>query len=358
LRVPDRVVPSPADIAPDIIPDIVAAPAAVAADGPATVAQGGTATQRRALPWQVKFGALALIWGSSFLLMKYALRWFAPIQIATGRILFGAVTVTLLLHLVGGRLPRSRRVWAHLLVVGLLLASLPFTLFPLGEERVASALAGIGNATTPMVTVLATAALLPAERLPGRKVVAVGVGFLGVLVIAQPWQAAGRPDLLGFAFTLVAGASYGIGWTWVRKHLAREDLGGLQLPAALLLVASAQMLVVLLTWWVLHRSTFTAPWSAVAGATGGWAQPVLSLLALGVLGTGVAYLLQFDVVRAVGQQVGSLVTYVIPVVSVVLGYLLLGERLGVWQLAGAALVLGAAVFVAGPTRRAAAHPSR
>ncbi|WP_374970411.1 DMT family transporter [Terrabacter sp. BE26] len=338
---PERVIPGPAES--------VVRPPAVA---PAT-AQGPTSSTRRpSLPWQAKFGALALIWGSSFLLMKYALHWFAPIQIATGRILFGAVTVTLLLHVVGGRLPRSRRVWAHLLVVGLLLASLPFTLFPLGEERVASALAGIGNATTPMVTVLATAAMLPAERLPGRKIVAVGVGFLGVLVIAQPWQASGRPDLVGFGFTLVAGASYGIGWTWVRTHLAKEDLGGLQLPAALLVVASAEMLVVLLAWWALHRSAFAAPWSSVTGATGGWAQPVLSLLALGVLGTGVAYLLQFDVVRAVGQQVGSLVTYVIPIVSVVLGYLLLGERLGVWQLVGAALVLGAAVFVAGPNRRA------
>lgn len=336
---PDRVIPGPAE---SVAPPPAATPSAGHGPPPST---------RPGLPWQAKFGALALIWGSSFLLMKYALHWFAPIQIATGRILFGAVTVTLLLRLVGGRLPRSRRVWAHLLVVGLLLASLPFTLFPLGEERVASALAGIGNATTPMATVLATAAMLPAERLPGRKIVAVGVGFLGVLVIAQPWQASGRPDLLGFGFTLVAGASYGIGWTWVRKHLAKEDLGGLQLPAALLVVASAQMVVVLLAWWALHRGAFATPWSSVAGATGGWAQPVLSLLALGVLGTGVAYLLQFDVVRAVGQQVGSLVTYVIPIVSVALGYLLLGERLGVWQLAGAALVLGAAVFVAGPNRR-------
>lgn len=348
---PDRAVPGAAGLpAAPALPAPVDAPTLAPGDLPAATRAG--------TPWQVKFGTLALIWGSSFLLMKYALRWFAPIQIATGRIVFGAVTVTLLLHLLGGRLPRSRRVWAHLLVVGFLLASLPFTLFPLGEERVASALAGIGNATTPMATVLATAALLPAERLPGRKVVAVGVGFLGVLVIAQPWQAAGRPDLLGFGFTLVAGASYGLGWTWVRKHLAREDLGGLQLPAALLVVASAQMVVVVLVWWALHRHAVAAPWSPAANATGGWVPPVLSLLALGVLGTGIAYLLQFDVVRAVGQQVGSLVTYVIPIVSVVLGYLVLGERLGGWQLAGAALVLGAAVFVAGPSRRTSPRPAR
>ncbi|MDQ2755053.1 MAG: DMT family transporter [Actinomycetota bacterium] len=330
-----RSTPGPADTT-------VAPPAD---DGPGAGISPSAASRSRG-PWQPKFAALALIWGSSFLLMKVALRWFTPLQIATGRVLLGALTVTLLLHLVGGRLPRSRRVWSHLFVVGLLLASVPFVLFPLGEERVSSALAGIGNATTPMVTVLATAAMLPTERLAGRKVLAIGVGFLGVLVIAQPWQTAGRPDPLGFALTLVAGASYGIGWTWVRRYLAGEELGGLQLPAALLLVASGQMVVALLLWWVFHRDGFPAPWSPLARAAGSWRQPVVSVLALGILGTGLAYLLQFDVVRAVGQQVGSLVTYLIPIVSVILGYLLLKERLGGWQFAGAALVLGAAGFVA------------
>jgi drug/metabolite transporter (DMT)-like permease len=246
-------------------------------------------------------------------------------------------------------------VWLHLVVVGFLLACLPFVLFPLGEERVASALAGIGNATTPLATVLATAAMLPAERLPARKVVAVVAGFAGVLVIAQPWQSAGRPDLLGFGFTLVAGVSYGVGWTWVRKYLSKGDLGGLQLPAALLLVASGQMVIVLSVWWMLHRESVSAPCSPTPHAAGSWVQPVLALLALGILGTGLAYLLQFDVVRAVGQHVGSLVTYLIPVVSVGLGYLLLGERLGVWQLVGAAVILSAAAVIARPDRPRGNH---
>ncbi|MDC5698911.1 DMT family transporter [Intrasporangium calvum] len=306
---------------------------------------------RQRVPWQAKFGSLAIIWGASFLFMKIGLRWFSPVQIATFRILLGAVTVVVLLHLVGGRLPRSWVVWRHLLVVAVFLASLPFVLFPLGEERVSSALAGIGNAITPIATVLATMAMVPAERLPGRRIAAVVVGFLGVGLIAQPWDSVGQPDLVGFGLTLVAGASYGIGWTYVRKYLAHTDLGGLQLPAALLTVASGQMLVVLGVWWALHRDRFPAPWAPAVDAVGPGAGPILSVLALGVLGTGLAYLFQFDVFRAVGQQVGSLVTYLIPVVSVALGYLFLGERLGPWQLAGAALVLGAAVVVTRPTRQ-------
>lgn len=309
-----------------------------------------TPVRRQRVPWQVKFGSLAVIWGASFLFMKIGLRWFSPVQIATGRVLLGAATVVLLLHLTGGRLPRSWHVWRHLLVVAVFLASLPFVLFPLGEERVSSALAGIGNAITPIATVLATMAMVPSERLPGRRILAIVVGFVGVALIAQPWESAGQPDLVGFGLTLIAGASYGIGWTWVRKYLSHADLGGLQLPAALLTVAAGQMTIVLLAWWAFHRERFSAPWSPAADATGGGAGPILSILALGILGTGLAYLFQFDVFRAVGQQVGSLVTYLIPIVSVGLGYAFLGERLGPWQVAGAALVLGAAVAVTRPRR--------
>lgn len=305
------------------------------------------------VPWQVKFGSLAFIWGASFLFMKLGLRWFSPVQIATARIVLGAVTVVVLLHLTGGRLPRSWAVWRHLMLVAIFLASLPFVLFPLGEERVSSALAGIGNAITPIATVLATMAMIPSERLRGRRAVAIVVGFFGVALIAQPWQSAGQPDLVGFGMTLVAGASYGIGWTWVRKYLSKADLGGLSLPAALLTAAAGQMTIVLLIWWAFSREQFAAPWSPAADAVGSGTAPILAILALGILGTGVAYLFQFDVFRAVGQQVGSLVTYLIPIVSVALGYVVLGERLGPWQITGAALVLAAAVVVTRPVRPSA-----
>ena len=308
------------------------------------------------VPWQAKFASLALIWGASFLFMKFALRWFEPLQIATGRIILGAVTVLVLLRLSGGRLPRGRRVWVHMLVVAVFLASLPFLLFPLGEERVSSALAGIGNAITPIATVLATGAMVPTERLPGRKVVAVVAGFVGVVIIAQPWAQAGRPDLVGFGITLVAGASYGLGWTWVRKYLARAYLGCLAFPAALLTTAAAQMMAVVTLWWLPRRDVLRAPWSPRVDAVGGLGPPLAALLALGIAGTGLAYLFQFDVFRAVGQQIGSLVTYLIPIVSVALGYLVLGERLGVWQLVGATVVLGAAVAIG--RQRAAGRPAR
>ena len=106
----------------------------------------------RVVPWQARFLLLALIWGSSFLLMKFGLRGFTPVQIAALRIFSGAATVLVLLRLTGGRLPRGVRTWAHLGVGGIFLTALPFTFFALSETRVSSALAGIGNSFTSIAT--------------------------------------------------------------------------------------------------------------------------------------------------------------------------------------------------------------
>lgn len=310
------------------------------------------------VPWQVKFGVLALIWGASFLLMKVGLQALAPVQIATLRIGTGAVTMLLTALVMRVRLPRWGRVWGHLFVAGFVLCSLPFTLFPLGEERVSSALAGIGNATTPLSAVLFTLLLLPADRVGRGTVLAVVAGFVGVVVIMQPWDAAGRPDVVGFAMTLLAGASYGLGWTYVKWFLAKDDIGGLGMPAAQLLIGAAQMIVVTLVWWWVHRAGgstgIPAPWSPVPGSGLLW--PVTAVLVLGVVGTGLAFALQYDVVREVGPTVGATVTYVIPVVAVVLGMVFLHERLQWPQAVGAAIVLASAVAVGRTRRRAVAVP--
>lgn len=307
------------------------------------------------LPWQAKFGILCLVWGASFLLMKIGLGALAPVQVATLRILSGTVTVLIAATVVRTRMPRSPRVWAHMVVVGFALGALPFTLFPLGEERVSSALAGIGNATTPLAVVVFTLLLIPAQRVDRRTLVAVVLGFLGVVVIMQPWQGQGRPDLLGFGLTLLAGASYGFGWTYLRRFLHADDVGGLGLPAAQLVTASGWMLVVTGVWWWLQRGdgpgARAMPWSTVpAEGTDSALGPVLAVLTLGIVGTGLAFVLQFEVVREVGATVGATVTYVIPVVAVLLGVVFLHERLSVYQVVGAAIVLGSAVVIGRPAR--------
>jgi drug/metabolite transporter (DMT)-like permease len=320
--------------------------------GAAPLATDSTKVTR--VPWQVKFTALAFIWGSSFLLMKIGLRSLAPLQISGLRIFSGAAVLMLLLTATRGRLPQGRRTWGHLMVTGFLLGALPFSLFALGEERVSSALAGIGNSTTPIATVLFSLLLLRADKIGTRKVVGVLIGFVGVLVIMQPWQSQGRPDLLGFGLTIVAGMSYGLGWIYTKRFLGKADFGGLTLPAAQMLTSAGQMLAALLIWWLTQRThlSLAAPWSLHANTSGGsvlW--PLIAVLVLGVVGTGIAMSFQYDVVRAAGPTVGASVTYLIPVVSVALGVLLLGERLQWPQFAGAAVVLSAAVLIGRSSRR-------
>lgn len=314
------------------------------------------------VPWQVKFVALALIWGSSFLLMKVGLDDLHPVQIVTMRILLAALTLVLLLRVTRGRLPRGRRVWGHVLVSSLFLTVLPFTGFVTGEMYVSSALAGIGNATTPIATVLCALAILPSEHLTGRKVIAVALGFVGVVIIAEPWNVTGRPDPLGFLLVVLAASSYGLGWTYNRRTLAGSDLGGLAQPTALLLSGTVLIIPIALAWWLLSPADRPAPWSLAAQAGAADAYPlwlsVGAIVVLGVVGTGVAYVFQYDVVRAAGTVVGSTVTYLIPVVSVVLGVLVLGERLGAAQLLGFAIVLAAAVLASrAPRSRVATEPA-
>lgn len=307
-------------------------------------------SERARLPWQLKFATLALIWGSSFLLMKYGLRGLDAVQIAGLRILSGAAILLVLLRATHGRLPTAARTWGHLFVAAVFLTSLPFTLFALGETRVSSALAGIGNSITPVSMVIFGLLLLPSERVTRTKLLAVALGFVGVLVISEPWNALGRPDPVGFAMVLAGGACYGLGWPYVRRTLARADLGGLSQPAALLLCGAVQIVLVELTWWLLRSPEVRLPWSihAPAGSREAWLA-VGATLVLGVVGTGLAYMLQFDVVRDAGTVVSSTVTYLIPVVSVVLGVVVLGEHVGIFQLVGFVLVLTAAFMVGRPT---------
>ena len=313
------------------------------------------------VPWQAKFMALVFIWGSSFLLMKVGLESLSAVQIAALRLVTGAVTILALLWMRGGSLPHERWVWKHLVVTGLLLGTLPFTLFALSETRVSSALAGIGNATTPIATVLATMAFLPGARATRPKVIAVVIGFIGVVTIMQPW-ASGRPGLVGFGMALAGGVCYGIGWTYNRRFLARADLGGLSQPAATLLMGCALMVPVTLVWgalqpggigsiWAYDRARLGTSQIEAGSPGGGWIWlPLLCILALGIVGTGAAYILQFDVVRGAGPVIGSTITYLIPIVSVLLGVLVLGESLGLFEIVGFVIVLGAAAVINAPAR--------
>ncbi len=304
------------------------------------------------IPWQAMWIALAIIWGSSFLLMKLGLESLHPMQIAAMRIGIAAVTLVALAAATRTRLPRDGRTWGLLAICSLFLTAIPFTAFVVAETRISSAAAGLGNAITPVATVLFALLLLPSDRLTPRKLAAVLLGLAGVVLIAQPWAEAG-PDLVGFVIAVLGGVSYGIGWTLNRRLLAGTEVPGIAHPTVLMITGFPMALLALVTWGAIEG------WSPVGvhGESSALPLALVAVVVLGAVGTGVAYILHFEVVRAVGPTVSATVTYLIPVVAVTLGVVVLGERLGVWEIVGAIVVIGAGVLVGQRPRAKVAAPA-
>lgn len=300
--------------------------------------------------WPAQFLLLALIWGSSFLLIKVALEALAPLHVAFGRMVLGAAALLVVLLVRRAALPRDRRLWGLLAGAALLNNVAPYTLFAYGEQYVSSVLAGIFNATTPLLTLAVAMATLPEERPTRQRLVGLLVGFAGVLVVLGFWRGLGGTSLLGSAACLGAAACYGLGGPYTRRYLSGRAESDLSLSTAQLLLASLLLVLVL----------------PVAGPvpTQLPARVVLSMLGLGVLGTGLAYLVFYSMIRVAGATTTSTITYVIPLVSTALGVAVLGESLSWNQPVGALVVLAGVALSQGMLRfltrpgRVAAGPSR
>ncbi len=285
----------------------------------------------------VKYVALALIWGSSFLLIKVTLEGLSPTQVALGRIVLGALALALVAAVARRRFPRDARSRGHLAVTGLLLCVLPFLAFAWAGQHLASGLSSILNATTPLMTAAASAALLPAERLTRRQGVGLALGIVGVVVIVGPWTYLGRladaAPLPAVLACLGATTCYGLGMTYLRRFVTP-----LRLPAETVAagqVGSAAVVMLLLAPFV-AREPVTLSTSVV-----------VSLVLLGVLGTGIAYVWNTQVVATWGAQRASTVTYLTPVVGVALGMAVLGEQLHWHEPVGGLLVVVGVVVAQG-----------
>ncbi|ARZ71303.1 DMT family transporter [Streptomyces sp. HU2014] len=280
--------------------------------------------------WRIRFGALALIWGCSFLFIKLGTDGFAPLYVSLGRMVFGTAVLLAVVAVKRERLPSGLRVWGHLAVAAFLLNSLPFTLFAYAELRVSSTLAGICNATTPLWGMALSLVALSEDRPTRRRVAGLGIGFLGVLTVLGAWQGFSGQDPAGTLMALVASASYAVGWIYVRRNLSSTGGSHLATSGSQLLVGTVQLAVVAPLF-----SPLPVSFPAV---------PLLAVLALGALGTGFAFLVQYGLVAEVGPTTATLTTYFIPVVATVAGVALLGEELTWNTPVGAVIVLAGAAL--------------
>ncbi|MFJ6573597.1 DMT family transporter [Streptomyces sp. NPDC091292] len=303
-------------------PDAVPAAAAAAATAPPT--------PRRTLDWRLRFGALSLIWGFSFLLIKVGTEGYAPFQVTLGRLAFGTAVLAVALVVKRERLPRGARVWGHLAVSAFLLNAVPFSLFAYAELTVPSTLAGICNATSPLWGMALSLVALSEDRPTRRRVAGLGIGFLGVLTVLGAWQGFQGLDLRGTAMALLASLSYPIGWIYVRRTLAGSAHSHLSLTGGQLLLATVQLAVV--------TPLFTSLPSRFALV------PLLAVVALGALGTGLALLVQYGLVAEVGPTTAQMVTYFIPVIATAAGVAILGESLSWSTPVGAVIILAGAAL--------------
>lgn len=273
--------------------------------------------------------ALSLVWGSSFLFIKVGLDGLSPNQVVLGRILLGGLTLAGIMLVTKRRWPRDVRVWGHLTVVGLLYCVIPFTLFAWAEQFISSGLASIYNATTPIMTLLLTPLVLSSQRLGRFQIVGLLIGILGVTVLVAPWQFIGHAQgsLAANLACLAAPICYGFAGLYMRRFVTGLPYDAVTIASVQLATASAIVLLL-------------SPFTAMTPVTLSPAI-VLSMIALGALGTGLAYTWNTRIIREWGPARASTVTYLTPVIGVFLGVLLLGETLHWYEpLGGVIIVLG------------------
>jgi drug/metabolite transporter (DMT)-like permease len=287
----------------------------------------------RTFPWPASFLLLAAMWGCSFWWIKLGLRSFSPVDVAFGRLAAGAVTLVVISGITRARLPRHRSAWGHLFVLAIVLNSLPFTLFAYGETHVSAALAGIINALTPLVALLMVLAVFREENPSTGRVGGLALGFTGVLVVVGVWHGLGSGKLLGVAACLGAVTCLGIGFPYARRHLADLPEGPVALATGQVLCGTLQLL---------PFAVFTGHVDAHLAAAS-----VSGMLALGVLSSGVAYILNFQVVSQAGSTTASTVTYLSTLFAVIVGAAFLGEPVAWCEPVGGLVILAGAAISQG-----------
>lgn len=277
---------------------------------------------------------LAALWGPSFLFIKVAVEEIPPLTLVLGRVSIGAAFLVLILLLQRRRLPTDRRLWGHLAVVALLHNAVPWVLLSWGEQYIDSALASILNGTTPLFTIVLAHFLVEGDRITSSKLLGVLLGFAGLFLLILPSLSGGvQASTWGLIAVTAAAALYGVAIIYSRQYL--RGLPPLVAPASQLLLATFYMVPLAV---IIDRPwTLPAPSVAALG----------SLVALGIMGTGLAFIVYYRLIESADSTYVSMVTYVIPIFGVILGVLVLNEQLTWYALAGFALILLGVMVVNG-----------
>ncbi len=287
-------------------------------------------------PATAAFAVLGLIWGSNFIFMKWAADTIDPGQVAFLRVLCGFLPIAVY------AVARRALCWWHLrhlhhfLVMSVLATSVYYVAYAAGTALLPSGIAGALSGAIPLFSFVAATAFLRDEPLTVRRLLGVLLGFAGVLLIARPWESDGTVDLVGVLYMLLGSVSVGLSFVYAKRFLV-----GLQIPGAAL--TTYQIGLGLLTL------ALVTDYDGITAIGSDLRALLAMVIGLGLLGTGVAYILYYFIVERLGAVTASSATYLPPVVALGIGWLLVGEPLGVLDGVAVLLILvGVTALRSGP----------
>jgi drug/metabolite transporter (DMT)-like permease len=272
---------------------------------------------------------LSLVWGGSFLFIAIAVKELSALQVVFARVIIAAACLIPVHLFVQGRLPTDRRIWIAAGGMSVMNNIIPFTLITWGQHYITGGLASVVNATTPIFAALFMA-MAGYEAITGRKALALIIGFIGVGVLQGVDLNTVNSQSWGIFAVMVAAGFYGLSAPWSKKMLV--GIPPLTTASCQLLVSTLLMAVIVFFFGDVsqYQSVSVPTWAALVG--------------LAILSTSFAYLLFFKIIARAGPSFVSLVTMIIPVSAILLGYLVIGEKLSPQDILGA-LTIGLALIV-------------
>jgi len=287
--------------------------------------------------WLPAYVALGTVWGCSFIFIELGLEFLTPFGVAFIRCALGAITLLIISRIRKIDLPTDTKVWQKLWVVALLLNVIPGVLFAFAQQYVTSVLASIINAGTPLMTLVFMLIVFREEKLKLEQIIGLLIGALGVLTVVGVWKELGDNQLVGVIALLIAVSCYGASYPYSTRNVIPLKLKPEALATGQLIMAAVTLL----------------PFFLISGISNDFYRPqsVIAMLCLGIFGSGFAYIWNFAITAAAGSAIASTVTYLTPVVAVIVGFLYLGEVI-VWnEIVGAIIVIMGALLSQGRLNR-------
>ncbi|HAS8351854.1 TPA: DMT family transporter [Vibrio vulnificus] len=285
------------------------------------------------------FAFLGIIWGTNFIFMRQASEWISPVQIVFLRVLCGFVPIAVMAWMQKAVRREHLKYTGHFLVMALLATVIYYWAFASGTSLLLSGVSGVLSGAIPLFSFIVAAIFLRQEKMTVMRLCGLMLGFAGVILIAKPWQISGESiSLAGVGYMILGSLSVGISFVYAKKFLADKQIAPLalttyQIGLALLILACI------------------TPFTGITEIAQDSTASLGLIIGLGLLGTGVAYLTYYYLILNLGAVVASSVTYIPPVVALLVGFLAANEQLGVTEILSMVLIMSGVFLLQRPSRR-------